>query len=342
MTQMRLSIVVVVVVMVTGATCLPPRPQPIVGTARAQAGVGAGGAVPRSLACGDLTNTSCGACHGSGIVDGCDWCEATRDCKSKSSVYVSCPDVWTRDPDDCSLLDAPPPCSLYGTGCTNLNAWNYNFRATTDDSSCLYQADQDPMQANDTGCSKECVCEKGGFFQQYGKFCGDHYYGCLGAQPCDALDICCQMHDWCVTVEPALDCECGYLLHTCVTSLTEADFEQSFCPEYVRESAKKIAEEIWFQVVFECLNKDFYAKCGPEFNCNNVGNCLFTGGCDCGGTQDQHFAYDEFGRTNCECEAGWYPLCGETADSICNVYCDPTITCNDGGTCDSEGHCVPL
>lgn len=292
-----------------------------------------------SIVCEDLTNTSCTRCHGAGIVDGCDWCDTTKECKSKGSVFVSCPITWVREEADCDLLNTPPPCTQDGLGCTNLNAWNYDFHAQEDDGSCVYENRLDPMPYNDTGCSGQCVCGSGGLLRPYGKFCSNNYYGCHGDQPCDALDLCCQMHDWCVTVESNLDCECGYMLHSCVAALTDEDFAASFCPEGMKVTAETIKVETKAQILVECWDHQFYSKCGPTENCNNVGECLFNGGCDCGGTSAQHFAYDQFGRTNCKCEPGWYPLCGETADTICNVYCDPATTCNNVGECSPDGTC---
>ncbi|KAH3760641.1 hypothetical protein Pelo_7516 [Pelomyxa schiedti] len=228
--------------------------------------------------CGSADGTSCQQCMLNGE---CDWCESSATCVGRYDAYETCADTWIRASEDCWLLDVEPTCQPYGIGCTDLQAFNYDFHATTYDESCVYQSAWGPTD-NDT-CSRKCACSVGGLVREYGKFCSIGYFGCPGEQPCDALDLCCQMHDWCVTVESYTSCECGNMLHQCVTSLTEDDYLSSSCPDSMKRTAQDIAAETEAQILVECLNhQDFYSKCGPEVNCNGVGSCLFNGGCDCG------------------------------------------------------------
>eukprot|EP01105_Mastigella_eilhardi_P007017 TRINITY_DN1849_c0_g1_i1.p1 TRINITY_DN1849_c0_g1~~TRINITY_DN1849_c0_g1_i1.p1 ORF type:complete len:251 (+),score=49.99 TRINITY_DN1849_c0_g1_i1:586-1338(+) len=172
----------------------------------------------------------------------------------------------------------------------------------------------------------------------YGRYCAFSYSGCRAEQPCDALDLCCQIHDWCVGVESYTSCECGHMLHECISSLTETDYEQSGCP-YMRDTAKLIKQETGAQLLTECFNHDYAPKCGPDVNCNGIGSCRFDGGCDCPNDGTQHYAYDAFGRTGCECTQDYYPSCGANGVAPCKTYCNVAQTCNGQGLCGSDGSC---
>eukprot|EP01105_Mastigella_eilhardi_P005409 TRINITY_DN17131_c0_g1_i1.p1 TRINITY_DN17131_c0_g1~~TRINITY_DN17131_c0_g1_i1.p1 ORF type:complete len:405 (+),score=93.11 TRINITY_DN17131_c0_g1_i1:51-1265(+) len=285
------------------------------------------------LQCASRSNTSCAECASS---VGCDWCEATRQCTHKLHVSATCPDTWIDTRDDCWLIDAlKNDCTKPESGCTNSYAINYKFRATTDDHSCVYQEGRyDP---GNVSCGSECICKPGGLVRKYGRYCAFGYTGCPASQPCDALDLCCQIHDWCVTVESYPSCECGHFLHNCVASLTDKDFEGA-CP-YMKQTAKMMMEETAAQIAVECLNHEYDPKCGPEINCNSVGTCRFDGGCDCPNNGNQHYRYDQFGRTGCECAEHYYPLCGDS-DTVCSIHCDADTTCNGRGVCAADGTCA--
>lgn len=295
----------------------------------------------RSLSdsCEKYSNTSCGACTTARVIGGCDWCPSTGECVKKTQVWTSCPNTWVREQADCWITELVPNCAASGTGCTDPQSVNYDFRAVNFDDSCVFQKRSGPT--DNSTCSRKCACSNGGLLREYGKFCSLHYTGCPGEQPCDALDLCCQMHDWCVTVEAYPDCECGNMLHRCVTGLTEQDYAASACPDQMKRTAENIAAETYVQVQVECGGKDYYSKCGPAINCNGVGTCRFDGGCDCGSTNsaNQYFAYDRFGRTNCKCKVGYYPQCNASADELCTTYCDSFYTCNNVGLCDKHGRC---
>ena len=74
--------------------------------------------------------------------------------------------------------------------------------------------------------SNTCACGAGGMMVEYGRFCGRGYTGCPGAQPCDALDACCQWHDWCCSAgKGAMEsCNCNAKFQECVQKVTGPGF----------------------------------------------------------------------------------------------------------------------
>lgn len=104
------------------------------------------------------------------------------------------------------------------------------------------------------------------------------------------------------------------------------------------------------------LANDFYPDgngncifCSREVTCNNQGNCNSTGRCECGpgysGPNCNNLECKpacQFGTctedTNlpdpvyCDCNSNWY-------GDACNVYCEPTTTCNGHGSCRNDGSC---
>eukprot|EP01105_Mastigella_eilhardi_P014505 TRINITY_DN3306_c0_g1_i1.p1 TRINITY_DN3306_c0_g1~~TRINITY_DN3306_c0_g1_i1.p1 ORF type:complete len:349 (+),score=79.14 TRINITY_DN3306_c0_g1_i1:79-1047(+) len=280
--------------------------------------------------CATHSNTSCAECT---QAADCDWCERTLVCANKLDVLATCSDTWIGNGDDCWLLDAMKD-DCYGPqeGCTNLYAINYKFRASKDDGSCIYKKGYYDL---DQVCATTCACEhQGGFLRKYGKFCALDYSGCPGQQPCDALDLCCQIHDHCISQEGAPACECGNMLHNCVAALNETDFEGK-CP-YMKETANLMLAETGAQLLFECLARhDLAPKCEADVNCNGIGECLYNGSCTC--PPNGHWQYDSFGRTGCECAPGWYPYCGPDA---CTHYCNSDVTCSSHGTCSENGGCT--
>eukprot|EP01106_Pelomyxa_sp_JSP_P005528 TRINITY_DN1874_c0_g2_i3.p1 TRINITY_DN1874_c0_g2~~TRINITY_DN1874_c0_g2_i3.p1 ORF type:complete len:208 (-),score=62.20 TRINITY_DN1874_c0_g2_i3:99-722(-) len=177
-----------------------------------------------------------------------------------------------------------------------------------------------------------------GINAEYGKYCADGYNGCPGQMPCDRLDSCCQIHDWCVGTESMTSCECGNMLNNCIKTITDEEYNTAACP-YMRDTAKRIMEETNAQMAIECLGKTFVPKCGPTINCNNVGTCNWNAGCSCGSGVGQFFQYDSLGRTNCKCQAGYYPLCGATATDLCKTKCTAQI-CHNAGVCSPLGECM--
>ncbi|KAL6645822.1 hypothetical protein ACP70R_017430 [Stipagrostis hirtigluma subsp. patula] len=59
---------------------------------------------------------------------------------------------------------------------------------------------------------------------RYGKYCGILYSGCPGEMPCDALDACCMIHDYCVDSHnnDYLNLECNENLLSCLDRVSPA------------------------------------------------------------------------------------------------------------------------
>jgi len=71
-------------------------------------------------------------------------------------------------------------------------------------------------------CVTECKCTRGGL-TGYGRFCGYDYYACDGYLPCDAMDVCCMAHDYCVSKRGYTDCQCTTALAECAACVYRAE-----------------------------------------------------------------------------------------------------------------------
>jgi hypothetical protein len=93
-------------------------------------------------------------------------------------------------------------------------------------------------------CAKTCQCTNAGL-KQYGRYCGFGYTGCLRQEPCDAVDMCCMLHDECVEIYGYTNCECHRNMTACISCAFKSDPSLSWCPKMIDAAANIAADFVY-------------------------------------------------------------------------------------------------